>query len=408
MSKKSQRAYQPRHLGSSRVLNRLQRQRPHSGLRPFICNPASDGFSMLKHELRTPLSGILGMTSMLQDTITGMEHKQLLKSLEQSGRQLENLVSRIGPSRTAAIQGLDARPEISDGLILMQHLVQAHWPSAKDKGIDLYLLFDHRLSSDWFVNAVALRQVLDNLLTNAIKFTGEGYILVEARLPKDRCSKAGDLEILVSDTGMGIADSDCQRVYSVNEQGINVSGQGYGGSGLGLYICTRLLAGLGGTLEHTPADGKGCTFRLLLPKILTSKPASSKRLTPALLTQLNCLLGVRDPVYRVMACLLERIGVSYAELSETGVNKPPADMQTVICHADRLHLPGQDGYLCGNSDRLLIISPSRRSAGAVRSSPGAIQVKALPLPILMSNFEPLLLGVALNQQMAGKYSDCPD
>ncbi len=340
------------------------------------------------------------MTGLLQTANPIGEQKHLLDSLEQSGRQLKSLVSRIGLSPVISSQRTSASDKKVNGPDLMQQLIRAHWPNAHYKGIDLYLLFDQHLPEDWSVDATVLRQILDNLLNNGIKFTREGHILVEIRTRAGRTREQQDLEIQVSDTGRGIDTSDSQRIYAVNEQGSDVAGLGYGGSGLGLHICRRLVAGLGGRLEHTSARGEGSTFRFQLPGVLTAGSGSSKRLKPALLNNLNCRIGVRGPANRVIACLLERIGVSLADLGEIELNRLPGDVQAVICHADRLQAFGCDRYLNGDPNRLVILSPYIKTEDASRGNPGMPGVKELPQPILTSNLEPLMLRIALVQQMA--------
>jgi len=374
--------------------------------------PAPEGtqslsLDLLRHELRTPVTGILGMCELLQQSELTGEQFQLTRAVEESGKQLLRLISRFGPGfgtgfgidKSGTVAGSQAVRQALNGTILMEQVIRAHWPVAHRKGIGLFLHYDHRLPACWHSDIVCLRQLLDNLLTNAIKFTHQGFVLVEVRQSRLTASGWADVELKVSDTGIGIAPRDARRIYSFREQGSGDIAHRFGGSGLGLYVSSRMAALLGACITHeSPGFGRTC-FRVELPGLADPGAGDFGRLQTGLLKDMKCLLSMRPPLAAVLEQLLLRIGVQVTVNPEPWDKGIPAGVDVVIC--DQVLLNGVNG--CAESttgqNTLLLLSPAHVPNPVTFDARQAAAVTQLPQPILRSNLEPLLLRAALQRKL---------
>jgi anti-sigma regulatory factor (Ser/Thr protein kinase) len=370
---------------------------------PVPENTQSPGFDLLRHELRTPVAGILGMCELLQKSELTGEQFQLASAVEESGKQLLRLISRFGAGfgteSCGTVEGSQVRKNALNGPVLMEQVIRAHWPAARKKGIGLFLLYDHRLPACWNSDIACLRQLLDNLLSNAIKFTGQGHVLVEVRLLQFNPSGRADVELAVCDTGIGIARRDKQRIYQIREQGSGDIGERYGGSGLGLHVCTRMVSLLGGCITHESTGFGGTRFLVKIPGLAVRGAAAFDRVQPRLLSDMRCLLAVRPPLAAVLEQLLLRIGVQVGVDTEPWGSGTPAGEELMICHPASLsdglaHVPGAPA---GNTVALLS-RPHPPNAATDNLVQGLV-LTPLPQPVLRSNLEPLLMRVALQKKL---------
>jgi len=370
----------------------------------FPARPAPEvapdhGLDLLRHELRAPLAGILGMCELLQKSELTGEQFQLTSAVEESGKQLLRLITDFGADDFPAKGGGLARKRALNGPVLMEQVIRAHWPAARKKGIGLFLLYDHRLPACWNSDIACLRQLLDNLLSNAIKFTGQGHVLVEVRLLQFDPSGRADVELAVCDTGIGIARRDAQRIYQIREQGSDDIGERFGGSGLGLHVCTRMAGLLGGCITHESTGFGGTRFLVKIPSLADRGAAAFDRLQPRLLSGMRCLLAVRPPLAAVLEQLLLRIGVQVVVDTEPRGSGTPAGEELMICDPASLgdglaHIPGAPA---GNTVALLS-RPHPPDAATDNPARGVV-LTPLPQPILRSNLEPLLMRAALQKKL---------
>ncbi|MSQ97718.1 MAG: hypothetical protein EXR85_00245 [Xanthomonadales bacterium] len=383
----------------------------------FSATPAPEstsalGLDLLRHELRTPVTGILGMCELLQKSELTGEQFQLASAVQESGEQLLRLISGMGSGfgsrfgsgydigSPATVEGSQAGKQVLNGGILMEQVIRAHWPAAHRKGIGLFLHYDHRLSACWHADIVCLRQLLDNLLANAIKFTHQGYVLVEVLQSRLNSSGRADVELKISDTGIGIAQRDARRIYSVREQGSGDIADRFGGSGLGLYVSSRMAAVLGGCITHeSPGYGRTC-FRVALPDLADPGTEDFGRLQPGLLKDMKCLLAMRPPQAAVVEQLLLRIGVQVTLNAEPRDARIPAGADVVICDQVLLHEANDCAEGASGQSTLLLLSPLYApNAATFDATQGGAAATELPQPVLRSNLEPLLLRVALQRKL---------
>jgi signal transduction histidine kinase len=221
----------------------------------------TDFLATMSHELRTPLNIIIGYTDMLLDKDCGdlaAEQEQLLQRVEANARELLELINAtLDVSRFDAGRSPLDRQEVAIGALM----AEIQWETANR-------ILKPRVALEWkipaeplvlYTDRTKLKVIVKNLLGNALKFTEQGVICVDARL-----AGAG-VEVSVSDTGIGIAEDMLPVIFDMFRQGDLASSPHYGGVGLGLYIVRRLLDLLGGTVSVESTLGQGSTFRVWIP-----------------------------------------------------------------------------------------------------------------------------------------------
>jgi PAS domain S-box-containing protein len=214
--------------------------------------------SMVSHELRTPLNGILGMADLLVRGNIGPQEREYAEAAQRSGEALLAIIddildlSRIEAGRLdLELAPLDVREVVEDVAALLAR-------QAQSKGLELVCQLDPRLPASLIGDAARLRQVLLNLVGNAVKFTDVGEVVVRATCAVD-ASNCGVLRFEVVDTGRGVAESARAVLFRPFSQG-DASSRRFGGTGLGLAISKRLVELMGGEIGLDSTPGRGSTF----------------------------------------------------------------------------------------------------------------------------------------------------
>jgi signal transduction histidine kinase len=227
-----------------------------------VAREKADFLAFLGHEIRTPLTGILGVADLLQDSVSGGEPKRLARTISDSGHHLERLLNDLlDLSRLeAGKMPLHATPFDLDEFAAEARDV---WqPRTDGKRVALRIHVEEgipRIEAD----ALRLRQVLFNLLSNALKFTEQGHIDVSLATWRDESSLR--LRMSVSDTGCGISEEDKARLFEAFEQASASTVHTHGGSGLGLAIAKSLVKAMGGEIVLADNPDGGSIFTVDLP-----------------------------------------------------------------------------------------------------------------------------------------------
>lgn len=231
----------------------------------------------MSHEIRTPMNAILGFTDLLSGMVTEPRARSYLASIQSSGRSLLELINEILDISRVEAGKLELRTEPTDVRDVVEAVAIMLKKPAMDKGISLDTKIIGAAPPLLEVDALRLRQVLLNLVTNAVKFTHRGGVKVLLNsTPAAASDTAWDLRISVSDTGVGIAAEDQARVFAPFEQASTPNSVGAHGSGLGLSIVRKLVGLMGGEVTLQSEVGKGSEFTVMLPGV----PVSQKLVDP--------------------------------------------------------------------------------------------------------------------------------
>lgn len=235
-----------------------------------MANKAKSEFlANMSHEIRTPMNAILGFSEALYYKLESKQHQKMVKSVVSSGNLLLSLLNDILDLSKIEAGKLEINYQPADLTASLQELTSLFAEKATSKGIALNCQFSPDFPQSLIIDELRVRQILFNLIGNAIKFTHEGK--VETRLifiPNSESS--GSLQIEVEDTGIGIREDQQEIIFEAFRQQSGQSNRAYGGTGLGLAITKRLVEIMNGTITLKSAEGKGSMFTVLFPDVKMS------------------------------------------------------------------------------------------------------------------------------------------
>lgn len=228
-------------------------------------NAKSNFLSNMSHEIRTPMNSILGFAELLDEKIEDKKLKSFIKTIRSSGESLLMLINDILDLSKIESGKFEIINKATPIKKLLEETIATFTLQAEQKGIDLELSIDKKIPKVIFVDAFRLKEIITNLIGNAIKFTDEGFIkvIVEVHRVHKHLSKI-DIVIRVQDSGIGIPKEAQSKIFNMFEQQDNQDARKYGGTGLGLAISKKLATLMGGSLEVESDVGKGSIFILKL------------------------------------------------------------------------------------------------------------------------------------------------
>ncbi len=232
----------------------------------------------MSHEIRTPMNGVLGMLSLLSDTKLSHEQRHRIEIAKESADSLLNLINDVLDFSKIDANHLELEQREFDLVSMLGNLAESLANSAQDKGIELIVDLTDIGQSNIVGDAYRIRQIATNLVSNAIKFTEKGEVVLKVALaPID--AKQAQLTIEVSDTGIGIPKDKQQRLFSVFSQVDASTTRQYGGTGLGLAIVKKLCDMMSGSINIESEGGKGTTFTCLLKVVLGQEQSTYPKQT---------------------------------------------------------------------------------------------------------------------------------
>ena len=226
----------------------------------------SEFVANMSHEIRTPMNAILGFSDALMDEVEDPRQKTMLQSIKASGKLLLSLLNDILDLSKIEAGRVDIVPVPGNLRHVMEEIKLVYGSQAEKKGLSFTLDFDNSLPEKLDFDETRIKQILINLVGNAIKFTSEGSVGIHVHFEPSAPDK-GRLIIKVSDTGIGIAEQEHQLVFEPFRQHSGQSTRQYGGTGLGLSISKGLAERMHGFIGLESAPGKGSVFSLVLPEV---------------------------------------------------------------------------------------------------------------------------------------------
>lgn len=305
-------------------------------------NQAKSQFlAMVSHELRIPLTGIISTASMLAEgKVTFEESRTFGKIMLESGNYLMSHINNILEFSRLESGKYELHEIPMDLKIHVEETVQTLTPAAKNKGLEIFVIYDPEVPFKIKGDPRVLRQILNNLLSNAIKFTERGHIILKVTCVKQTAQSA-QIEIAVQDTGIGIPedkfDAIFEKFFQIEDAYVRKHSQN--GTGLGLSIVKKLAALMNGEIHLVSELGKGSTFSLIAEFPLQDEYAISSSGIKVLMVEDNLI------AQRVHKMMLDKLGceVDIADNGQAAINFVTDNREYNIIFVD-IGLPDISGY----------------------------------------------------------------
>ncbi len=240
----------------------------------------SEFLANMSHEIRTPLNGVIGLAQALVRTELDAGQREMLDLIQSSGKTLQTLLSDILDLARVESGRMEMADESFELRRAVQDAAQLYASAASDKGLQFFVDIESDVTAWVRGDAVRLKQVLTNLVSNAVKFTAQGFVSLTVSRGASR-DGSPILRFTVEDTGVGFDAAARDRLFTRFEQADGTITRRFGGSGLGLAICRRLAEMMDGELDCESEPDGGSAFILTLPLIEAEAPAAVAELAPA-------------------------------------------------------------------------------------------------------------------------------
>jgi signal transduction histidine kinase/CheY-like chemotaxis protein len=312
----------------------------------------------MSHEIRTPLNGVIGLADALSRTPLEPGQRDMVDMIQGSGRALNGILSDVLDLARADAGGLSLTPEAFDAGEAVKAASYLFESIARQKGVGFEVDFAFGCRQPLTGDALRIRQIISNLISNAVKFTEQGRIQVQAGLrPCPADPALAELRVAVIDTGPGIAEDARARLFRRFEQADNSVARRYGGTGLGLAISRELAEMMGGRIDCDSEPGRGSTFTLHLTLPLAAQrpptPAEAPEVVPEALPgsprRQRVLLAEDHPVNQrvIQAILGDSVDLTIVGDGQTALDACRAHPFDLILMDT--HMPVMDGLtaICG-------------------------------------------------------------
>lgn len=260
-----------------------------------------DFLATMSHEIRSPMSGVLGMAELMLNTQLSLEQKSYTRTILSSGEILLNIIEDILDVSKIEANKLVIDPIEVNMVDLVHDVSSLYSYKAQEKALELAVRYAPGCQQHVIADPVRVRQILGNLINNAIKFTDKGHVAITVREDFDAEVTEGSVQLVFSieDTGIGIRQEALERIFEKFSQADSSTTRQFGGTGLGLSICKRLTDLMQGTITVESKVGSGSIFTFSLP-LQRSAEHQTQHLKPLILQNMRILIVDDLPVLRTL------------------------------------------------------------------------------------------------------------